>query len=252
MNIFEKEYQQQEIDFYLGKMNGKTYNKNGIELYVKEGKKIMRLDGSLYKGFNIDELEEFPTLKIDQEIWMSLTPMEIETHYVPIQKAKGRVGVAGLGAGYYALRIAEKEEVEEVVVYEINERVIEFFNDMFGEQPKIKIIKQDFREIKNEQYDFFYNDIYLTMLEEKAIEDTAHFLNDNNVQDYHFWTMDVMIFQMIDNGVYFDEFPLEIGEYLDFAEMFQQSSKYPFQREYLYGRDFEDEFSDVGLYWFYN
>ena len=48
---------------------------------------------------------------------MRLTPLEIEGSYFAIERAKGKVGIVGLGLGYVAQEMAKKEEVDEVIVY---------------------------------------------------------------------------------------------------------------------------------------
>lgn len=250
MNIFEKGYHLAEMEFYREKLNGKTYDKDGVELFLNDLKGF-RLDGSMYQYYNEGYVKDAPTLMIDGDIWMSLTPMEIETHYVPIQKAKGRVGVAGLGAGYFALRAAEKKEVSEVVVYEIDERVIEMFEALFGEQKKIKIVKKNVFEVENEKFDFFYNDIYLTMMDNEAFSHIHMITEQNDIKDYHFWTQEVYFHNLIEENYQVGEFPYDMEAYLNFSYMFAESDKYQYGRNFLYAEDIVGLMEEEEFYWFY-
>jgi len=92
MNPFSEEYTKREIKEY----GLKTYSKNGIEVETRalEG----RCDEYLNKAFFTGCINA-PIMSIDGEIWMSLTPMEIQSHFVAIKRARGVVGTGGLGMG---------------------------------------------------------------------------------------------------------------------------------------------------------
>lgn len=139
------------------------------------------------------ELNDVPALYIDGEIMMSLTPLEIESHYMPIELAEGRVGVAGLGLGYFVQNVLEKETVDEVIVYELNQNVIDIYLDNFGEHEKLTIVNKDVFKVKGEHFDFFYNDIYQMCMTEKAFEDVAIICKNNDVDIYHWWAMEGFI-----------------------------------------------------------
>lgn len=64
-----------------------------------------RCDDYLNKAWRIGELN-CPTFTIDGEVWMSLTPMEIESNFLAWYGAQGRIGTAGLGIGYVAMKCA--------------------------------------------------------------------------------------------------------------------------------------------------
>ena len=89
----------------------------------------------------------FPTVFENGVEWMAIKPNEIETMRDSIKKARGRVAVFGLGLGYYAYMVSEKEEVSSVTVIERDESVIELFKSeilpQFKNRDKIKIIKID-------------------------------------------------------------------------------------------------------------
>ena len=95
------------------------------------------------------------------------------------------VGVAGLGIGYYVQRILDTEDVAEVIVYEINQNVIDVYLKNFGHHEKVTIKNEDVRTITGEYFDFFYNDIYKNVLDENVIKDMALIINNNEIDRYH-------------------------------------------------------------------
>src|SRR5215216_1857956 len=60
---------------------------------------MIRIDGVVDCYLRRDFLEwgPFPRLLEGKTVWMSITPQEIESQYMPIYIAKGRVGIGGLG-----------------------------------------------------------------------------------------------------------------------------------------------------------
>lgn len=196
MNPFTDEYLIQEVEFYC---NGLTlpYEKEGV--VVKLVTPTGRLDDYLNVNYRASS-EQVPLLQIDGSTWMSLTYMELQSAYLAIKRAKGKVGTGGLGLGYFALRAANKEEVESIDVYETEERVIRYFQDTLSHRPeyrKINIIKQDVRTVENKSYDFFFMDVYQTLLPDKVLEDMSHFTNKNNITPYHFWGEEKVILEGI-------------------------------------------------------
>ena len=108
MNIFSTEYTINEIK----KVKFHEYQNKEIKVFYKTLSPFSALDG--YMGTRVENKKELqiPIFTIKDKIWMSCTPMEMSSHYVPIRKAKGKVGVAGLGMGYYILRIMNKKSVK--------------------------------------------------------------------------------------------------------------------------------------------
>jgi len=148
---------------------------------------------------------EFPNQqdKFNWQLWMSLTPMEIESSYLALSRSEGAVGTAGLGMGYFALRAASKESVESVTVFEQNPDVIKYFKYRFKDRPyfkKIKIVEGDARETcRDYAFDFFFADIYPTLLSDEAVQDMAVFGGSNNdISLYQFWGEERILFHMID------------------------------------------------------
>lgn len=144
------------------------YYKNIKVPQIKEGKWYFKYDsflpyeGFIYKDVIVDENNNFAeytslgffnepfkylTLTQDNEIWMSITPHEIETMEQSIKEASGKVVVFGLGLGYYPYMISLKENVEKITIVEINNDAIKLFKQyilpQFEHKKKIEIISSD-------------------------------------------------------------------------------------------------------------
>ena len=111
----------------------------------------------------------FPAILEKDRIWMTITPNEIKTMKEPVDGAVGHVLTFGLGLGYYAYMVSEKDNVESVTVVEINEDVIHLFTKyvlpQFQNAGKIKIIKADAFEYAKKhmtpgKHDFVFTDLW--------------------------------------------------------------------------------------------
>ena len=129
---------------------------------TKEGRQIPQV------GFFETEFM-FPAILENDRIWMTITPNEIETMKEPVDQAFGNVLTFGLGLGYYAYMVSEKDSVESITVVEMNEDVIHLFNTyvlpQFKNAEKIKIIKADAFEYAQQhitpgKYDFVFTDLW--------------------------------------------------------------------------------------------
>jgi len=187
INPFTTAYLKQEIEFY----DPVPYENDGMKVYLRPIEGFTRIDEFLNKGF-WSKGPDIPILAMDGVLWMSLTWMEVQSHWLPIQRANGKVLVGGLGMGYAALRFAAKASVDKVVVYETDARVIEFFEETKGhreEFKKIEIVEADVRAAKGE-YDFAYIDIYATLLPDEMLKDAeTMFLPGTGctAKRFHFW-----------------------------------------------------------------
>ena len=214
-NRFTDEYTEKEVEWY----GLKEYEHNGVK--VQSHSIRGRVDEYFNKRFWVGEFE-VPILTIDSKVWMSITPMEVQSMILPIQFAAGKVGTGGLGMGYFALKCAENDDVEEIRVWETNPDIIKFFNDSFSHREgfhKIEVIHGDAREIKNQQFDFFFMDIYRTQLSDKTLEDYYSFFqrNGNDAETYHFWYQEWPLLQAL-----FDDLDpyVSIYESMFFGEFF--------------------------------
>lgn len=130
--------------------------------YMPDGRVIPQI------GF-FDEHFSYPVVYESGREWMTVTPNEIETMRAPVEKAHGKVLTYGLGIGYYAFMVSEKENVSSVTVVEREEEIIEMFCKhllpQFPNKDKITIKKSDAflyaeKEAPTEKFDFIFTDIW--------------------------------------------------------------------------------------------
>lgn len=186
MKPYNKDYVLDVIKEYnnkikIGKIGDFEIKKNhGIQGILK---------GYMYEmksEFDIDILE----LRGPSDVWMKLTPLEIESSYMPIKFASGKVGIVGLGLGYVAQEMAKKKDVTEVIVYEIDKDVIDLYYNSFKKDKKIKILCEDAFKANGDKFDFFYVDIYEYKLTKKVVEDYKIFNDIHKIEEYSFWGME--------------------------------------------------------------
>lgn len=129
---------------------------------TEEGRQIPQV------GF-FDTEFSFPAVLEDNRIWMTITPNEIETMREAVDAAFGNVLTYGLGLGYYAYMVSEKDNVDRVTVVESNRDVIHLFNTyvlpQFKNAHKIRIIEADAFEYAGQHmhsanYDFVFTDLW--------------------------------------------------------------------------------------------
>lgn len=111
----------------------------------------------------------YPAVLENGRIWMTLIPNELETIKKPIADAHGKVLSYGLGLGYYAYRVLEKENVESLTIVECNETVISLLEKhllpQFKNVNKLKIIRDDAfhyaaEVMPKEHFDYVFTDLW--------------------------------------------------------------------------------------------
>lgn len=102
-------------------------------------------------------------------IVMSNTPMEVRTNSAFIRLAHGSVLINGLGLGMVLRAVLSKPEVLHVVVYEIDQDVIELVSPGFKKELKsgrLSIFKEDcfaYKPERGECYDVAWHDVWDTI-----------------------------------------------------------------------------------------
>lgn len=139
---------------------------------------------------------------IGKQLYMSTVPREFASQWVPLMQASGKVGVAGLGMGYFALRCASFDDVTEVVVHELDPAVIETFKHIHKGRPelkKIRIEQGDFKKLWNkEPFDYYYNDIYKTIgVDEQQLEHFQASRKINGIKKYWYWGFDQHLYECL-------------------------------------------------------
>lgn len=115
-----------------------------------------------YKYIGItDEEITFPCIKVNNEIYSVLTPLNINMANEALRWFDGKVVILGTGLGYAVNLIANKFIVDEVVVVEENEDVAELFkNDilpLISHKQKIKIVTSNHLDYLRQAYDAHKN-----------------------------------------------------------------------------------------------
>ncbi|WP_195264977.1 MULTISPECIES: hypothetical protein [unclassified Clostridium] len=186
MKPYDRTYLVDKINEYNNLI---TLGKVGSFEIKKVNEKKDFINGYMYsKKENIDL--NILELHGPNNIWMKISPLEIESSYMFIKYAKGRVGVVGLGLGYVVQELAKKEDVTEIVVYEIEKDIIDLYCSNFENNLKIKIINEDAYKVTGESFDFFYVDIYEYKLTEQVVDDYVKFNKLHNIEEYLFWGME--------------------------------------------------------------
>lgn len=193
-NPFSKEYHQKCVDTYL-----KSPMSND-DPFIKSCKPFGRLDRFFSRDF-VGGGEEYVTFEIDGEVWMSLTPFEIESHWVPIQTAQrigGHIGIGGLGMGHILIHIMSHTKIDKITVYEKEQRVVDWWCNRFREWvgfDKIDFVvgdcREELRKLNGKPFDFFYMDIYQTLLPEEIADDIMEFKDLST--HYFFWGLEKMV-----------------------------------------------------------
>ena len=114
------------------------------------------------------ETIEFPVLKENGNVWMSITPNEINTMKRPIDRAVGNVVTLGCGLGYFAYMAHLKSEVTNVTIVEKDENVLKMFSELilpqFDYPEKITIIQEDalkwVDKLEDGRYNYMFCDIW--------------------------------------------------------------------------------------------
>lgn len=192
-NLDDKRLYYEYIDKIIKKLDPSEYQNNP---YYKNIKWMNKTIGNCqlhystyqeYEGFVYDDIDlypngkqiprvgffnkkyRYPAVYEDGQLWMSITPNEINTMKNDIDRAFGNVLTYGLGLGYFQYMVSNKENVSKVTIIEKNKDIIKLFVEyilpQFPNKDKIKIICMDAFEyaannVKDIFYDFIYADLW--------------------------------------------------------------------------------------------
>jgi len=146
----------------------------------------------------------YPAITKGGREWMTVTPNEIRTMQTAVDAARGNVLVYGLGLGYYAYMVANKDEVETVTVVDADESVIELFKKHIwpqfpdGAGRKIIVVQQDAfahaeqsRFLRNGQpYDLVFADLWHDVGDGIPLYQRMRALQQRHAasgQQFHYW-----------------------------------------------------------------
>lgn len=190
------QYNKDAFDLYLTKniykLNTEDYLSNPYYKNIKikptniKNLKLQYLKYEPYELFPLDDLKvdeeyheltpygyfntsfSYLSLIENNKIWMLITPNEINTMSPHIDIMKGNVVIFGLGLGYIAYMLSEKENIKSITIIENNKTIIELFLKCiypnFKNKEKIKIIYKDafvyLKEEMDKNIDFCFFDLW--------------------------------------------------------------------------------------------
>jgi len=158
-----------------------------------------------------DRNVNIPMLMENNNVWMSITEMEINTSQFAIDKACGNVLTFGLGLGYFAYMCSLKESVNTVTIVEFNPKVIKIFKEyilpQFEYSNKIQIIQGDMYEFLNndflDKFDYKFADVWKS--DEDGFNHYLKILKTNcDLYNFDFWIEDAIVRPIVKClGLYF-------------------------------------------------
>jgi len=188
------------------------------------------------------------------ESWMSICPHELESQEFCCKCAYGNVVIMGLGMGWVAINTAMNETVKKVIVIELDQEVIDLFNDcgaFYSLKPevlnKIEIIHADAMKWKPEdmKIDFLYADIWRSLVEQSTLDDVHQMQNNIKADKIYFWGQELFFFRefherdLQENDMTMNflksesekmNLPLLLPEDVDYPELVMQAGKQRLKR----------------------
>lgn len=170
-NVEDRRFEREYIIPSIRKLDKKKYIENPYYKNIKipdavSGKwRLTTRTYEPYQGFICDDLFpldgykeipslgffnerfDFPAILENENEWMTLTPVDLDTCTDAIDEAKGKVVTFGLGLGYYTYMVSEKEDVSSITVVDISEDAIGMFKKyilpQFPHKEKVRIVRSD-------------------------------------------------------------------------------------------------------------
>ena len=117
------------------------------EAFVRDDFAVLP-DGRVFPRLGYFSQEfRYPAVLEDGREWMLITPNEMETMRPAIRAAQGKVLTLGLGMGYYAYHVCEKETVHSLTVVERDPAAIALFTryilPQFPHGEKLRLVEGD-------------------------------------------------------------------------------------------------------------
>jgi hypothetical protein len=197
---FSDAYHQTEVEEFLRYTTPEAVVGVGNALYKVVDIKGAILQDYFNKFFVVNA--RTPVFMREGDTWMSITRMEVQSMWCPLQKAQGRVGTSGLGLGYFAIKAAKDPLVNSVDVWEIDPDVIELFNKVHVNLPpwiraRINIHNQSIYDMTCEKLDFFLADHYLEAGMEEMLSDVEIIKAKNKIKRYAIWTQERYLLELL-------------------------------------------------------
>lgn len=176
---------------------------------------------------------EFPAVLEGGNEWMTLTPVDLDTCDEAIEAAHGRVVTFGLGLGYYAYMVSEKEGVDSVTIVEKSREVIRLFEKhilpQFPHKGKIRIVEADAFEyaehvMPTERYDVAFVDTWRDASDGAPMYERMHALEHlSKGTVFLYWIKNFLISrlraikfeELLERAERGDEYPRTYGDVVD-------------------------------------
>ncbi|MBK8373465.1 hypothetical protein [Sphingorhabdus sp.] len=137
----------------------------------------------------------------DGDVWMSITPMELESQSIGIELAYGHVVIFGLGMGWAASATALRPQVSDVTIVEFDSEVIALHEEMdiFGQLPqeiqaKIRIEQGDAHSWRpSKSVDLLMPDIWLPLVSDGRIAEVQAMQANVRAHSIYFWGQELEI-----------------------------------------------------------
>ena len=131
----------------------------------------------------------------DDRVWMSLSPVEVESLAPHVAQMRGRVVIAGLGMGLALYNALMRPAVRQVTVLERDSQVISLFAAIvsgdWGGSERFSINHADAREWRSaEPVDFLYADIWDKVGAPEAAGDTRMMYRNLRPKSAGYWGME--------------------------------------------------------------
>jgi hypothetical protein len=129
------------------------------------------------------------------EIWMSISPLEIESQEIGIRHARGHVLIHGLGMGWAAAACAFRPEVTRVTVVERDPEVLGLHRtlDVFAQLPALAAAKLSVTEGDAFDYapespvDLLMPDIWPLLVSDGRLDEVREMQSKAKAQNVYFW-----------------------------------------------------------------
>lgn len=156
----------------------------------------------------------------DNTTWMSITPLEMESHFLPMNSAKGNVVVAGLGLGMISINLLRKPSIKKLTVLEYDQELINNYSNLLSGECKslwednlksgrLNVIQCDCKSTLPPatlstigKTDYLWVDIWETLGTEQAKTDTDALCKQIKPKTCDYWGQELdIIFTMSRLGV---------------------------------------------------
>lgn len=135
------------------------------------------------------------------DVWMSITPLELESQSIGIHLAKGHVAIFGLGMGWAAAATALNPSVTAVTVIEADAEVLALHRklDIFSQIPaecreKLQIVQSDaFAWRPSRPVDLLMPDIWLPLVSDERVEEVRRMQDNVQSDGIYFWGQEMEI-----------------------------------------------------------